>query len=361
MNMKRNQLKNEIVRMVAASVMVQRRSLDLLHPSQRYVGKCISQLYAEGILRRAPHKVVRLTRYGVSQLSPSERALYMALSSNDMPGSDPGHIDVLVRGADILCMMYAAGFVTQFYRSGPFYLFRGDPAQLQDYIPQKSLRSTFILRKETKHPGQREQRMTNTRCSGYLYSHGLCCTVMDTNGQNLRVIARREFEETFHYTVRRPDFTGNPITTHPSALVICPSDDACLEMLAQREVKYTLAWVMSGPVADRQEYRYLPATRDGVWGLRYITQHTCEEIQHLLFSQEEIDAADGRLCDAVINDLLVVEFCSCRLRHLLKFAGRQNIGVVCFDWQREFVIKLWEGNLRHIRVIQTPEQKIFPT
>ena len=60
--------------MVAASVMVQRRSLDLLHPSQRYIGKCISQLYAEGILRRAPHKVVRLTRYGVSQLTPSERA-----------------------------------------------------------------------------------------------------------------------------------------------------------------------------------------------------------------------------------------------------------------------------------------------
>lgn len=39
-----NRLKNEIVGLIAAGVMVKRSSINVLHPSQKYIEKTVSQL-----------------------------------------------------------------------------------------------------------------------------------------------------------------------------------------------------------------------------------------------------------------------------------------------------------------------------
>ena len=132
--------------------------------------------------------------------------------------------------------------------------------------------------------------------------------------------------------------------------ILCPSDDDCLRILSHRTEAHTLA----GEVCDKHqsniEYRYIPATPDGVRSLRYIAAHTQDDILHAVFSDEEIAAAYGKDCDAVTNGVRAVEFCSCNLSKLMRYAGRDDIGVVCFEWQYNFVRQLWGGciNLRRI-------------
>ena len=58
-----NRLKNEIVGLIAAGVMVKRSSINVLHPSPKYIEKTVSQLYSDGVIRRAPGKVLRLGEY----------------------------------------------------------------------------------------------------------------------------------------------------------------------------------------------------------------------------------------------------------------------------------------------------------
>lgn len=80
-----NRLKNEIVGLIAAGVMVKRSSINVLHPSPKYIEKTVSQLYSDGVIRRAPGKVLRLTPRGISLLDEDERQLYMALSCGNRP------------------------------------------------------------------------------------------------------------------------------------------------------------------------------------------------------------------------------------------------------------------------------------
>ena len=41
-----NKLKHDILAVVSMGVMVKRRALDMLHPSGKYIEKCVSEMYA---------------------------------------------------------------------------------------------------------------------------------------------------------------------------------------------------------------------------------------------------------------------------------------------------------------------------
>ena len=86
-------------------------------------------------------------------------------------------------------------------------------------------------------------------------------------------------------------------------------------------------------------------------GLRFLSQNSTEDILHQQFAPEQIQAAAMYRCDALVGSLQVVEFLSCNLTKLLRFAGDPEIGVVCWDWQIDFVSKLWGGNLQSARII----------
>ena len=51
-----NKLKHDILAVVSMGVMVKRRALNMLHPSGKYVEKCIAEMYADKLIRRAPHQ-----------------------------------------------------------------------------------------------------------------------------------------------------------------------------------------------------------------------------------------------------------------------------------------------------------------
>ena len=175
-----NKLKHDILAVVSMGVMVKRRALDMLHPSGKYVEKCVAEMYADKLIRRAPHRIVRLGPEARSELSEDEWNLYLALSNNDAPGCDKLHVDAYVRASDFLCMAYAAGIITQFYRVP---MIRTKSPELTDGSDQ----SVAVLRRDLKIEGQKQQRMNGTRASGYIYSPGFCGTVTATNGRNLRV------------------------------------------------------------------------------------------------------------------------------------------------------------------------------
>ena len=208
-----------------------------------------------------------------------------------------------------------------------------------------------MLRRDLKVPGQ-QQRMNGTRASGYIYSPGFCGTVTASNGRNLRISCSGERQESLLCIAERARVSDIETPIHQyEALLIAPSDDSLLHMLQQRNMQNTLAAAVYDRHCTGQEYRYVPATIDGVRGLRFITQYSPEDILHQQFTQEQIQAAAMYRCDALIGSLQVVEFLSCNLTKLLRFAGDPEIGVVCWDWQIDFVGKLWGRKLEYARII----------
>ena len=339
-----NKLKHDILAVVSMGVMVKRRTLNMLHPSEKYMEKCVAEMYADKLIRRAPHRIVRLGQEARAELTEDEWNLYLALSNNDAPGCDKLHVDAYVRASDFLCMAYAAGIITQFYRVP---LIRTKSPELTD----GSDRSIAVLRRDLKVPGQ-QQRMNGTRASGYIYSPGFCGTVTASNGRNLRISCSGERQESLLCSAERAQVSGIQTPIHQyEALLIAPSDDSLLHMLQQRNMQYTLAAAVYDRQCTGQEYRYVPATIDGVRGLRFITQNSPEDILHQQFTQEQIQAAAMYRCDALIGSLQVVEFLTCNLTKLLRFAGDPKIGVVCWDWQIDFVGKLWGRKLEYARII----------
>ena len=340
-----NKLKHDILAVVSMGVMVKRRALDMLHPSGTYVGKFVAEIYAGKLLSRSPHRIVRLGPEARSELSDDEWNLYLALSNNDAPGCDKLHVDAYVRASDFLCMAYAAGIITQFYRVP---MIRTKSPELTDGSDQ----SVAVLRRDLKIEGQKQQRMNGTRASGYIYSPGFCGTVTATNGRNLRVSRSGERQEALICSAERARVSDIQTPIHQyEALLIAPSDDSLLHMLQQRNMQNTLAAAVYDRHCTGQEYRYVPATIDGVRGLRFITQNSPEDILHQQFTQEQIQAAAMYRCDALIGSLQVVEFLTCNLTKLLRFAGDPKIGVVCWDWQIDFVGKLWGRKLEYARII----------
>ena len=340
-----NKLKHDILAVVSMGVMVKRRALDMLHPSGKYIEKCVSEMYADKLIRRAPHRIVRLGPEARAELTEDEWNLYLALSNNDAPGCDKLHVDAYVRASDFLCMAYAAGTTAQFYRVP---LARAKSSELADGSDQ----SVAVLRRDLKIEGQKQQRMNGTRASGYIYSPGFCGTVISTNGRNLRISGSSERQESLLCSVERARVSDIETPIHQyEALLIAPSDDSLLHMLQQRNMQNTLAAAVYDRHCTGQEYRYVPATIDGVRGLRFITQYSPEDILHQQFTQEQIQAAAMYRCDALVGSLQAVEFLSCNLSKLLRFAGDPEVGVVCWDWQFDFVSKLWGGNLQSARII----------
>ena len=340
-----NKLKHDILAVVSMGVMAKRRALDMLPPRGKYVAKSVAEMYADKLIRRAPHRIVRLGPEARSELSEDEWNLYLALSNNDAPGCDKLHVDAYVRASDFLCMAYAAGIITQFYRVP---MIRTKSPELTDGSDQ----SVAVLRRDLKIEGQKQQRMNGTRASGYIYSPGFCGTVTATNGRNLRVSRSGERQEALICSAERARVSDIQTPIHQyEALLIAPSDDSLLHMLQQRNMQNTLAAAVYDRHCTGQEYRYVPATIDGVRGLRFITQNSPEDILHQQFMPEHIQAAAMYRCDALIGSLQVVEFLTCNLTKLLRFAGDPKIGVVCWDWQIDFVGKLWGRKLEYARII----------
>lgn len=340
-----NKLKHDILAVVSMGVMVKRRALGMLHPSKKYIEKCVAEMYADKLIRRAPHRIVRLGQEARTELTEDEWNLYLALSNNDAPGCDKLHVDAYVRASDFLCAAYAAGITAQFYRVP---LIRTKSPELTD----GSDRSIAVLRRDLKVPGQQQQRMSGTRVSGYIYSPGFCGTVISTNGRNLRVSRSGERQEALICSAERARVSDieTPIPQR-EALLIAPSDDSLLNMLQQRNMQGTLAAAVYERQYTGQEFRYIPANVDGVRGLRFFSQNSTEDILHQQFTQEQIQAAAMYRCDALIGSLQVVEFLTCNLTKLLRFAGDPKVGVVCWDWQIDFVGKLWGRKLEYARII----------
>lgn len=71
-----NKLKHDILTVVSMGVMVKRRALNMLHPSPKYVEKCVSEMYADKLIRRAPHRIVRLGPEARAELTEDEWNLY---------------------------------------------------------------------------------------------------------------------------------------------------------------------------------------------------------------------------------------------------------------------------------------------
>lgn len=340
-----NKLKHDILTVVSMGVMVKRRTLNMLHPSGKYVEKCVAEMYADKLIRRAPHRIVRLGQEARTELTEDEWNLYLALSNNDAPGCDKLHVDAYVRASDFLCAAYAAGITAQFYRVP---LIRTKSPELTD----GSDRSIAVLRRDLKVPGQQQQRMSGTRASGYIYSPGFCGTVTASNGRNMRISPGGERQESILCSIERARVSDIQTPIHQrEALLIAPSDDSLLNMLQQRKMQGTLAAAVYERQYTGQEFRYIPATVDGVRGLRFLTQNSPEDILHQQFMPEHIQAAAMYRCDALIGSLQVVEFLSCNLTKLLRFAGDPKIGVVCWDWQIDFVGKLWGRKLEYARII----------
>ena len=339
-----NKLKHDILTVVSMGVMVKRRALDMLHPSGKYIEKCVSEMYADKLIRRAPHRIVRLGPEARSELSDDEWNLYLALSNNDAPGCDKLRVDAYVRASDFLCMAYAAGITAQFYRVP---LIRTKSPELTD----GSDRSIAVLRRDLKVPGQ-QQRMNGARASGYIYSPGFCGTVTASNGRNLRISCSGERQESLLCIAERARVSDieTPIPQR-EALLIAPSDDSLLNMLQQRNMQGTLAAAVYSRHYTGQKFRYIPANVDGVRGLRFLSQNSTEDILHQQFAPEQIQAAAMYRCDALVGSLQAVEFLSCNLSKLLRFAGDPEIGVVCWDWQIDFVGKLWGRKLEYARII----------
>lgn len=339
-----NKLKHDILTVVSMGVMVKRRALDMLHPSGKYVEMCVAEMYADKLIRRAPHRIVRLGQEARAELTEDEWNLYLALSNNDAPGCDKLHVDAYVRASDFLCMAYAAGITAQFYRVP---LIRTKSPELTD----GSDRSIAVLRRDLKVLGQ-QQRMNGTRASGYIYSPGFCGTVTASNGRNLRISCSGERQESLLCIAERARVSDieTPIPQR-EALLIAPSDDSLLNMLQQRNMQGTLAAAVYERQYTGQEFRYVPATVDGVRGLRFLTQNSPEDVLHQQFMPEHIQAAAMYRCDVLIGSLQVVEFLTCNLTKLLRFAGDPKIDVVCWDWQIDFVGKLWGRKLEYARII----------
>lgn len=142
-----NKLKHDILAVVAMGVMVKRRTLNMLHPSEKYIEKCVAEMYADKLIRRAPHRIVRLGQEARTELAEDEWNLYLALSNNDAPGCDKLHVDAYVRASDFLCAAYAAGITAQFYRVP---LIRTKSPELTD----GSDRSVAVLRRDLKIEGK---------------------------------------------------------------------------------------------------------------------------------------------------------------------------------------------------------------
>lgn len=341
-----NKLKHDILTVVSMGVMVKRRTLDMLHPSKKYIEKCVSEMYADKLIRRAPHCIVRLGQNARSELSDDEWNLYLALSNNDAPGCDKLHVDAYVRASDFLCAAYAAGIIAQFYRVP---LIR---SELDYDFRDRSELSVAALRRDLKIKGQQQRRMNGTRVSGYIYSPGFCGTVISTNGRNLRISRSGERQEALICSAERARVSSiNTTIRQYEALLIAPSDDSLLHMLQQRNMQNTLAAAVYDKHCTGQEFRYIPANVDGVRGLRFFSQNSTEDILHQQFTPEQIQAAAMYRCDALVGSMQAVEFLGCNLTKLLRFAGDPKIGVVCWDWQIDFVGKLWGRKLEYARII----------
>ncbi len=211
-----NKLKHDILTVVSMGVMVKRRALDMLHPSKKYIEKCVAEMYADKLIRRAPHRIVRLGQEARTELTEDEWNLYLALSNNDAPGCDKLHVDAYVRASDFLCAAYAAGIIAQFFRVP---LARAKSPELTD----GSDRSVAVLRRDLKIEGQKQQRMNGTRASGYIYSPGFCGTVISTNGRNLRISGSSERQESLLCSVERACVSDIQTPIHQyEALLIAP-------------------------------------------------------------------------------------------------------------------------------------------
>lgn len=333
-----DKLQHDILLTAASAVAVKRKALNALHPSPNYVCKAVSELYTQGLLRKGKGGIIRITQRGLDELGPEATAAWVRLSCGGAPGNDPAHMDTYCRAGEICAVMLAAGVSVPAQHKAlysPDFVAETEPA-------------FYLLRELKGSPEQKKRRMTGSRASGILLSPTLTCTVISCGGRNIKLSRVAEAQESILAMSSQLAVSAMPVRSELNECLLIQPWDASLILRTERG---TVAEAIQKSATQSRRYRMIPPTADGVRALEYILAHPHPEVE--LFSSEERKAAEGlRWIDAITNGVQAVEALSCNITKLRAVAGRTDVGVVCWEWQLDFLWELWGRKLELARAVK---------
>lgn len=355
-----NMLKDKLLLLSVSGVRVDREHASLLHDTREYVNKAIRELREEGVIKisREKPRMVSLTAKGIELLlDKNEDAynFYMRYSNNHHPGSTPRHQELFRRASQIMTAMVACNILVGPQKPSLEDIVSGRAERLQSDVP------SFYLNKEIKYSrNQLESRVQQSRANGVILSRGIRALTYNTLNRPLKITKLPEREANIRLIqVAKELYCDLPYEDIKDSIVFCESDKDAINIFNTRSTDKGKTKFIGDAVWDKSVtgvgFRYIPLTKTGMQYLRQITNYTRKEFLSACFSSEERTSAvrQGKGGEAVIAGLTCFEFVSCNISKLAyikrTYRDLSNIGLVCWEDQKEFVADFMNFPGLHIR------------
>ena len=300
----------------------------------------------------------RLGTEGVEILKSSSPAIYDFYSKYAEQRHncfDKDHLRPNKRAGDVVSIMYKAGI-----KIGP------QKPSLMDIEkgicpPLNQEEKTFYLRREQKREeGQREDWLRSSRSCGMVITPNLTGLVyrIDSNDHSFsgsnekkaairaRNIVSRAYQTHKTYLLRDGLIIGDSYDD----FLLFMKDTLTASSIHVKNVHDAVAKPSQlGGEKDHLNIRFIPFDYHGVTLLKILSSYSDDEIKRAVFSDKELLFDRSMRCDAYIEsrNIECYEFLSSNMTKMESVKKRcqgkyENLGIVCFDFQKDFIKELFE-------------------
>ena len=366
--MSTNELKGQILFLLACCGYIRKSSLTYLQDSKPYVSKVLAEMKSKkmiSISSKSPYDI-HLLKAGIEAIKECDIAIYnhyMAISNNNHLGRTLVHRDVAVRAADVLIQMLKVQIDIGPQKPTLSYLMNHPESKMNIQ------RRTFYLNRELRYQDdQKEARIYVSRVTGILFSRGITATVYCCPTESIEISSRIERSTSIRVVRQRKDLYKNISTIDKTrSIIFCRSDKDAITIMSETvntsSGMISIGNAIKNPSLIGTEFCYIPMNENGCKSLDLITTFKSEEINVMLFNDEEIRLAkQNKMGDAIKGNTICFEFLSCNVSKLScikrNFNDLSDVLIFCREYQVDFIFDYFEHTPK-LRVEIVPDAEIY--
>lgn len=354
-------LKGSILRVLAFSHRVDKRTFLLLHESPTYVRKCLRELTEEKIVKEsksAGFKSYALTLRGETFLREQDQKMFSFYKNYfGNPGRTQRHKDIYRRLGYVTAMLEVAGCS----------IGTDKPSLAETKISGVTLSrkvNTFYSLRELREDQQRESRTNMSRASGVIFSDAGSAITYACCGDTM-VMNRMCELETLELLKQSMYSVYAHVEEIQRAILLVPDDSNMMRLIESTEKNNYIGNLLpcKGKKGIRIPFYYIPMMRFGCVTLKRLLNFSNDQFKRMCFTADEMKAAQEQgVGDAIIKGLICYEFVSSNISSLIRIREQHaenmsGVGIVCDVEQVPFV-RLFFTNFPEIKIHALSTNKI---
>lgn len=350
----------KLLRTVAYSSRIEKKTLMILHNNPDYTRKCIRLLAEKKIIKESKDaaKEITLTSQGldfVKEKDPRAYDFYEMCFAKD--GRTSKH-KALCRKIGVATAMF--GLINCPVGSEKMSL--AELRENQMHLPWGTV--SFYSMREMKEEHRRESRTRSSRATGILFAPNTTSLVYVCSSETMLMSRMCELEAIELLKQSMYSIYGH-VEDIRRALLLVPDEATAVKLIRNTETKNSIGTLISstGNKSLRVTFHYVPVSRFGCVSLLRLMYFTSEQFKAMCFQQDERAAAKSLgMGDAIIKDLVCYEFVSSDVSKLSQVLARHKdsmdkVGIVC-DVEQVSFIRCFFSEYPHIKIRALETKKI---